>query len=163
MICRRCFSDSVWLVVDQCIKYYVQSQIPLHSSVALHPMLILTHTHNYGVALSTFAKRSAESQYLMAAVALCLLIALSAYVRRHTPCTRTHYGLALAWAGGISNAMDRLRHGGVIDYLWFHLGDWHWPAIVNVADLCICLGCALLAWQTQKIKTTPAISQTPSP
>ena len=146
------------LVVDQCMKHYVQSHIPLHSSLAIHPMLTLTHTHNYGVTLSAFAKRSTESQYAMASMALCLLIALSVYAGKRMPCARTRYGLALAWAGGISNAMDRLRHGGVIDYLWFHVGDWHWPAIVNIADLCICLGCAILAMQRQ---TTT--SQIPSP
>ena len=150
------------LVIDQCSKLYVQSHIPLHSSVALHPMLTLTHTHNFGVTLSAFAKRGAEGQYVIASVAVCLLIALSVYARKRMPCARTRCGLALAWAGGMSNAMDRLWHGSVIDYLWFHVGDWHWPAIVNIADLCICLGCAMLAWQTQTPRKNPATSQTSS-
>lgn len=145
------------LVADQCMKHYVQSHIPMHSSLAIHPMLTLTHTHNYGVTLSAFAKRSTESQYVMAIMALCLLIALSLYAGKRMPCARTRYGLALAWAGGMSNAIDRLWHGGVIDYLWFHVGDWHWPAVINIADLCICLGCAMLALQNQT-----ATPQTPS-
>ena len=41
--------------------------------------------------------------------------------------------------GAIGNVVDRLRFGGVIDFLYFHLGTWYWPAF-NFADSAICLG-----------------------
>jgi signal peptidase II len=41
--------------------------------------------------------------------------------------------------GAIGNVIDRLRFGGVIDFLYFHLGAWYWPAF-NFADSAICIG-----------------------
>lgn len=49
------------------------------------------------------------------------------------------------WAGALGNLVDRLRFRAVVDFLDFHVGDWHWPAF-NVADTAICLG-AFLAWR----------------
>jgi len=39
----------------------------------------------------------------------------------------------------VGNVIDRLRFGGVIDFLYFHLGSWYWPAF-NLADSAICIG-----------------------
>ncbi|MBM3385888.1 MAG: signal peptidase II, partial [Betaproteobacteria bacterium] len=38
---------------------------------------------------------------------------------------------------------DRLRLGGVVDFLDFHAGGWHWPAF-NLADSGITAGAAIL-------------------
>ena len=46
--------------------------------------------------------------------------------------------------GAVGNAFDRLRHGGVTDFLDFHAGGWHWPTF-NLADVAICMGAGLLA------------------
>ncbi|MGH7110569.1 MAG: signal peptidase II [Stellaceae bacterium] len=39
--------------------------------------------------------------------------------------------------------MDRLRLGGVVDFLYFHAGQWYWPAF-NLADTAICVGVAAM-------------------
>jgi len=39
--------------------------------------------------------------------------------------------------------IDRLLHGYVIDFLDFHLRNWHFPAF-NVADSAITIGAACL-------------------
>ncbi|MDN5874048.1 MAG: signal peptidase II, partial [Sinobacteraceae bacterium] len=43
----------------------------------------------------------------------------------------------------IGNAIDRLAHGYVIDFVDFHVGDWHFAAF-NLADSAITIGAALL-------------------
>ena len=46
--------------------------------------------------------------------------------------------------GAIGNMIDRLWGSrGVIDFLYFHLGSWYWPAF-NVADSAICIGVAIM-------------------
>ena len=45
--------------------------------------------------------------------------------------------------GAVGNVIDRLRFGGVIDFLYFHAGSWDWPAF-NLADSAICLGVAAM-------------------
>lgn len=54
-------------------------------------------------------------------------------------------GLGLVLGGAIGNVVDRLRYGAVYDFLYFHLGEWYWPAF-NLADSAISVGVALLLW-----------------
>jgi signal peptidase II len=49
------------------------------------------------------------------------------------------FGLSLILGGAIGNLIDRLRLGEVIDFLDFHIGQYHWPAF-NVADSAITVG-----------------------
>lgn len=57
--------------------------------------------------------------------------------------TRLKIALSLAFAGGISNGIDRLYHGAVIDFLDFYYGDYHWPSF-NVADTAVSIAIGLL-------------------
>jgi signal peptidase II len=53
-------------------------------------------------------------------------------------------GLALVFAGGVSNLMDRVARGTVVDFLNVGLGTLR-TGIFNVADMAILLGVAVLA------------------
>jgi signal peptidase II len=54
--------------------------------------------------------------------------------------------IGLIIGGAIGNVIDRLRFGGVIDFLYFHLGSWYCPAF-NVADSAICIGVAVMLFE----------------
>ena len=45
--------------------------------------------------------------------------------------------------GALSNVIDRLRFGAVVDFIHAHLGDWSWY-VFNVADAAIVCGVAAL-------------------
>ena len=49
--------------------------------------------------------------------------------------------------GAIGNAIDRIRFGAVADFLYFHWGDWYFPAF-NLADSAITVGAALLVLES---------------
>lgn len=51
------------------------------------------------------------------------------------------YGLILG--GAVGNVADRLRLGGVTDFLDFYIGEAHWPAF-NFADAAIFCGLVVL-------------------
>lgn len=53
--------------------------------------------------------------------------------------------LGLLSIGALSNALDRLLYGGVIDFILVHYGAWYWPTF-NLADIYICGAVALLIW-----------------
>lgn len=61
---------------------------------------------------------------------------------------RSDHGLALLWAGGLSNALERLCLGGVTDFLLVPLPPLPLVPLsglyVNLADLWLILGAALL-------------------
>jgi len=50
----------------------------------------------------------------------------------------------LVITGGLSNLMDRLCYGAVVDYMLLNVLGIQWPTIFNLADMWICLGCLLL-------------------
>ena len=54
-------------------------------------------------------------------------------------------GLALLLSGALGNIYDRIFHAWKVrDFLDLHLGAWHYPAIFNVADAAICIGCGII-------------------
>src|SRR6202158_4835972 len=54
-----------------------------------------------------------------------------------------HAVLSLNLGCAAGNALDRLIHGGVTDFLEVRLGTYRWPAF-NVADSAISIGAALV-------------------
>jgi signal peptidase II len=54
--------------------------------------------------------------------------------------------IGLIIGGAIGNVIDRLQFGGVIDFLYFHLGSWYWPAF-NLADSAICVGVVIMLFE----------------
>jgi signal peptidase II len=54
--------------------------------------------------------------------------------------------IGLIIGGAIGNVIDRLRFGGVVDFLYFHLGSWYWPAF-NLADSAICIGVLVMLFE----------------
>jgi signal peptidase II len=72
-----------------------------------------------------------------------LLVGVLALGLRHDPRGAGLAGLALLWAGGVSNLIDRLVRGSVVDFLNVGVGPLR-TGIFNVADVAILVGCALI-------------------
>ena len=57
----------------------------------------------------------------------------------------TAYSLALIVGGGIGNMIDRVARGKVVDFINVTFVDFFpFNTVFNVADMCVCIGCALL-------------------
>ncbi|MFQ3590805.1 MAG: signal peptidase II, partial [Chloracidobacterium sp.] len=82
------------------------------------------------------------------AIALCAALGVGLYLW-WTPGERRLLRLTLVCllGGIVGNAVDRVVHGAVVDFLDFHWGSWHFPTF-NLADSCITLGAILLALDT---------------
>ncbi len=72
-----------------------------------------------------------------------LLLAVLAWGIRSRARGPAFAGLALLWAGGVSNLFDRVARGSVVDFLNIGVGPLR-TGIFNVADVAIMAGCALL-------------------
>jgi signal peptidase II len=57
------------------------------------------------------------------------------------------WALSLVLGGALGNLYDRITLGHVVDFLDFYIGDYHWPAF-NIADSAICIGAALLIYES---------------
>ena len=81
-------------------------------------------------------------QLLFVAISVIVALLLWRYERSgvKTPITQ---GIALIIGGILSNALDRIFFGGVLDFIRFRLGVYEWPAF-NIADLAIVIGVFLV-------------------
>ena len=110
--------------------------------------LNLVHARNSGIAFSIFA--DANSPWLRVALIALLSTAVVLITWLLSTGRAGHgamrWGLALVLAGAAGNLIDRIAYGSVLDFLDFHVRNWHWPAF-NVADSSISIGAALILWE----------------
>jgi len=52
-------------------------------------------------------------------------------------------GETLVLAGSISNILDRIMYGGVIDFIVVSFGSYSWP-VFNIADIAIVIGAFII-------------------
>jgi signal peptidase II len=132
------------ICLDQIIKISVLSYTS-HAEVdstSLGPFLDLTLRWNRGISFSLFARDSASAQTALLALTLAATGLLTWWLLR-TRFSLPATGLGLIIGGALGNAIDRLVHGAVIDYLDLHAFGRHF-FVFNVADAAINVGVALL-------------------
>lgn len=124
------------IALDQASKAIVVSEVARGEQVEVFSFLDITNSRNAGVA---FGLADGVSPAIIGA-ALVLLLGLIAYLG-----ARTSSGWAVWLAGGlliggaVSNLIDRVARGSVVDFIDFSF----WPTF-NVADVAIVVGVALL-------------------
>ena len=103
--------------------------------------LDLVLTCNTGVSFGILNRTGVNSLIFSLAAGLIVIVLTVWLARVRGGFLAVAIGLIIG--GAIGNVIDRLRVGGVIDFLDFHIGTWHWPAF-NLADSAICLGVAAM-------------------
>lgn len=145
------------LALDQFTKELVLRLMALHESIYLLPLLDLVHVRNTGAAFSFLATAGGWQRWAFTGFALVVSVVILVALRR-TPVAGQRLqscALMLIVSGALGNAIDRLRHGNVVDFVAVHWGDRYFPAF-NVADSCITVGAglilldALLQWRRER-------------
>jgi signal peptidase II len=142
-------SNWLWLsflvvLLDQATKALVINTIKLQGSMALLPILDLVYLENTGAAFSIFAEASGWQRWFFIALALIVSVVLMVWLRRIKPGqTILAIGLSLVLGGALGNVIDRVMHGYVVDFIYFHWNDWYFPAF-NIADSAISVGAGCL-------------------
>ena len=101
-------------------------------------------TCNRGVSFGFFNQpgEPALGFWVFSAFATIIVLALVVWLFRVRSLLLA-VAIGLVIGGAIGNVIDRLRLGAVVDFLYFHVGAWYWPAF-NLADSAICLGVAAM-------------------
>lgn len=130
------------ILIDQVTKITIARLLSHGASHMLTSFFNLTLVYNTGAAFSFLAAESGWQRYLFTGLGLLAALVIVYLLKRHAGQRLFCWALALIMGGAIGNVIDRVLYGHVIDFLDFHLTNWHFPAF-NVADSAICVGAAL--------------------
>jgi signal peptidase II len=144
---RRGFVAVVAAVIalDILTKRLAEAMLPLHRGVpVLGDFFQLQLVYNPGAAFGLHV--GGASRWVFTGLTVVALVVLVSMVRATRTGDRLRYfALAAVIAGATGNLVDRLRSGrGVVDFLLFSVGDFHWPNF-NVADMAVSCGAVALA------------------
>ena len=108
----------------------------------LAPFLDLTLRWNRGISFSLFAADYPSGETALLAVTIAAISLLAGWLfRSRSGLPAAALGLIIG--GALGNAIDRVVHGAVVDYLDLHAFGRHF-FVFNVADAAINVGVALL-------------------
>ena len=156
MLNTRSYSYWIWLsvvfaiiFVDQYSKFLVVERLNLFDRLILTSFLDLTRLHNTGAAFSIFASDSGWQRWPLVLISAGVGTTLIGWLVRNASKSPVLQNTAFAMiaGGAIGNLIDRLNQGYVVDFILFHIGQWHFPAF-NIADSCITIGLILFLIET---------------
>ena len=129
------------VVVDQLVKWWVRSAIPLGQSIPFIPYVMdLAYVRNTGAAFSIFSTHT----WLLTLISLVGSIFLAALLRKNFfPGALGKLSLSLVLAGAVGNLIDRALLGYVTDMFQTTFIQF---AVFNVADICVVVGGFLLVF-----------------
>ena len=124
-------------------KQLIFNLINLNNFIKITFFFEITHIHNYGIAFGLFSGIIPSWFFVILGIIITFLVFIiylksSKYIEK--------YGLILIIAGAISNILDRIYNGYVIDFIYLHYNQFYWPAF-NFADIYISIGIFLIIFQ----------------
>lgn len=132
------------IVADQFTKLWALSELGNHT-VYITDWFNLALTYNKGISFSFLTTDSLYMPFILAGIALAIVIFMYLWFLKEKNLL-IRIGLTFVMGGAISNVIDRLYLGFVVDFIDWHIKDWHWPAF-NIADSFICTGIFLMMIQ----------------
>lgn len=104
------------------------------SPIKVSPFLTLRYVENTGIVFGWFESRNTILIFVISVIVLCLL-----FFRKKIAVSKTdEFFLSLIIGGALSNLLDRISFGKVIDFIDFK----YWWTVFNFADIFITLGVA---------------------
>lgn len=135
------------IVADQIAKYFILQSVEYGAHIpVLSGFFALTLTFNRGAAFGLFSGiEDPLVRYIILGTTSLLALVGVVYVvvRDYKTRPSAFFALGAIVGGAIGNFIDRIRFGGVVDFLDVYWEEYHWPAF-NVADSFICVGVGVL-------------------
>ena len=130
----------VLVAFDLLSKKIVFDSIDLHTFISLTFFLDLTHIHNFGISFGLFS--GLISPWLLIILGL-LVVGFIFYLMKSASDMFEEWSFLIIISGALSNIIDRIFNGYVIDFIYFHYIDFFWPAF-NFADIYITIGIIMI-------------------
>ena len=134
------------LAADRATKYAIERYTsPFFRHSIVSDIVVLVHSQNPGIAFGMFSNSNSSwlaPVLVLSSVAVMALLVWMIVTSRAGGAL-AQCGLALILGGAAGNALDRMLHGAVTDFLQVRLWTYVWPAF-NVADSAITIGAILV-------------------
>ena len=136
------------LAADRATKFGIERTSPYYRQPVISDIVVLVHSQNPGIAFSMLSDSKAAWLAPVLIVSAVAVIGLLAWmlVTGRAGGTLAQCGLALILGGAAGNALDRIIHGSVTDFLEVRLWKYMWPAF-NVADSAITVGALFVLYE----------------
>ena len=142
----------ITLVLDQASKLWLLYGFDLANQgiVRLTPFLNFVLTWNYGISYGLFAQETDLGRFVLLALKVAAVVVLWVWLAR-SETKLTAIALGLIIGGAYGNAIDRVVHGAVMDFVLFHITTpsfrftWY---VFNLADVAIVAGVAGLLYES---------------
>ena len=134
------------LAADRATKFGIERYTsPFFRYSIVSDIVVLVHSQNPGIAFGMFSDSSSPwlAPLLIACSGAVMVLLAWMIVTSRAGGALAQCGLALILGGAAGNALDRLIHGGVTDFMEVRLWKYIWPAF-NVADSAITIGAILV-------------------
>ncbi len=133
---------AIVLLLDQLTKITITQLFKYGESHPVTSFFNLVLVYNKGAAFSFLASETGWQRYLFTGIGVAASLFIVYLLKKHAGQRMFCWALALILGGALGNVIDRMMYGHVIDFLDFHVRNWHWPAF-NLADSAICVGAVL--------------------
>ncbi len=128
------------LTADLLTKHFTNVYLAVGETVSFLPGFIqLTNVHNTGAAWNMFA---GQQYFLIALTVLMIGLLTFLYVSEKNKTPLFNVAFSLVLCGAVGNLIDRIAFSYVRDMI--HLEFWKSFPVFNVADICVCVGIALV-------------------
>jgi signal peptidase II len=136
------------LAADRATKFAIERTSLIFRHPVVSDIVVLVHSQNPGIAFSMFSNSNSPWLTPLLVFSSLVIMALLVWmiVTGRAGGTLAQCGLALILGGAAGNALDRVVHGAVTDFLEVRLWTYIWPAF-NVADSAITVGAALVLFE----------------
>lgn len=130
--------------VDQLTKYLALTNLTPYESMPVIPMLNWMLAFNTGAAFSFLSGTGYWHRWFFTGFSVTMCVLLFIWMWRCAVKSKLQSAsLAMIIGGALSNVIDRLIHGHVVDFILVYYKNYHWP-VFNIADSAICVGALLL-------------------
>lgn len=126
------------LIIDIYSKYILIKNIKLYENKKIFYIIYLTYIKNYGLVFSIF-----DVYYIKYKYVFIILYYTITYFYIITFLNKNHYAYKFILGGSISNIIDRLYHGFIVDFIDIRFINYS-IVIFNIADVMILIGIIMI-------------------
>ena len=126
------------LLVDRFSKAWAFKMLA-HASLTPFYGCKIVLTWNTGISWSLFASDSIAVNYILTSIIALTIALFMWYTVRRALQFQSIIFETVALAGALSNLIDRLFYGAVIDFIQLYAGNYSFP-VFNIADVAIFIG-----------------------